>query len=527
MLWLTRWPLHPFLLAAYPVLFLYSRNVDEAAPADVVRPMLIALAGTGVIFLVLLRVLRSSSRAAAVTTVAVIAFFGYGHVVDPVQGMEIGGIVVGRGLFLLPLWTLIALLVMLRAARAHRGLSRLTSGLNVAGLVLLLFSMGQLLWSGTGPGKDAPALWTQFAEQEAQRLASSGETGQRPDIYFIVLDEYARDDVLKEVFGYDNRDFLSFLESRGFYLARESHSNYTFTYPSLASTLNLDYLPRLAGRCRAEGITTPLLARMIEDNLLALLLKSMGYRFYLFPSDFYVTNRNRNADRLFRRTRHGLNNEFEQALISTTALRPLIGGPVNNRLNRLYQLQTLGEVARLPGPKLVFAHIIMPHVPYVFDREGNLPRHATLQRSAYTIEEYRELYVGQTHYLNSRMREVVDGILAASKRPPVIVIQGDHGFRHCIIHRGSKPEALSPEMQSAILNALYLPEGGQEDAYPSISPVNTFRLVLNRYFGFSLPLLPDETYVLETRRGRFHPVKVACWMRPPGNREPERPIRKP
>jgi hypothetical protein len=47
----------------------------------------------------------------------------------------------------------------------------------------------------------------------------------------------------------------------------------------------------------------------------------------------------------------------------------------------------------------------------------------------------------------------------------------------------------------AILNAYYLPGVDSDLIYPSISPVNTFRLILNTYFGADLPLLPDESYL--------------------------------
>jgi hypothetical protein len=46
-----------------------------------------------------------------------------------------------------------------------------------------------------------------------------------------------------------------------------------------------------------------------------------------------------------------------------------------------------------------------------------------------------------------------------------------------------------------ILNAYSLP--GVEMAevyYPAISPVNSFRVILNRYFESNLPLLEDRSY---------------------------------
>jgi hypothetical protein len=41
-----------------------------------------------------------------------------------------------------------------------------------------------------------------------------------------------------------------------------------------------------------------------------------------------------------------------------------------------------------------------------------------------------------------------------------------------------------------ILNAYYLP-GEESRLYPTITPVNTFRIILDAYFGQDYPLLPD------------------------------------
>jgi len=45
-----------------------------------------------------------------------------------------------------------------------------------------------------------------------------------------------------------------------------------------------------------------------------------------------------------------------------------------------------------------------------------------------------------------------------------------------------------------ILNAYYFSDGDYSDLYEDISPVNTFRLILNQYLGTELALLPDKHY---------------------------------
>jgi hypothetical protein len=97
-------------------------------------------------------------------------------------------------------------------------------------------------------------------------------------------------------------------------------------------------------------------------------------------------------------------------------------------------------------------------------------------------------YRAQARFLGRRVAETVAEILAASPRPPILVIQGDHG-------PNSHWPGMDPAERLPILNALYLPGGGAARLYPEISPVNTFRVILASYFGEPLELLPDEHYV--------------------------------
>ncbi len=78
------------------------------------------------------------------------------------------------------------------------------------------------------------------------------------------------------------------------------------------------------------------------------------------------------------------------------------------------------------------------------------------------------------------MLSIVDEILKNSAQPPVIIIQGDHG----LLYFDHFP----------VLNAYYLPDSGSRDLYPSITPVNSFIVVFDQFFGANLPLKPDNSF---------------------------------
>ena len=154
-----------------------------------------------------------------------------------------------------------------------------------------------------------------------------------------------------------------------------------------------------------------------------------------------------------------------------------------NRYHRervLYQLEKLGEIPyTLPGPKFVYAHIVAPHSPIVFGPQGEW----VVLPDGVSDEGWRLAHTDEIQYINQRVLELVTEIISTSAHPPVIILQADHGAM-----------LSDQENHAQILNAYYLPEGGVSAVYPSISPVNTFRLVFNQYFSGSYPLLEDLTY---------------------------------
>ena len=180
-------------------------------------------------------------------------------------------------------------------------------------------------------------------------------------------------------------------------------------------------------------------------------------------------------------------NEFESLLLETTLARLIqdgnrfgmqTSGSERFRERTLFTLEKLDELSYITGPKFVFVHIIAPHPPYVFGPTGGPvePAEVGTTRTQEGASHYRD----QVIYISSRMMEIVPKIIANSTTPPIIVIQGDHG----------PTVASSPRARMSILNAYFLP-GASTQVAATITPVNTFRIILNEYFGQNLELLED------------------------------------
>jgi hypothetical protein len=71
---------HPFLLAAYSVLTLLAANLEDARIDEAMTTMMIVVAGTGLLYLALRRVLpRRPSRAGLVTSLLLLVGLFYGY----------------------------------------------------------------------------------------------------------------------------------------------------------------------------------------------------------------------------------------------------------------------------------------------------------------------------------------------------------------------------------------------------------------------------------------------------------------
>lgn len=498
---MSRLPAYPLLFALYLPLDLLSRNLTDLNLAQSLRAV-----GLFILLAALLLVgwqvyLKDWQRAAFLAFLGLVFFFGFTHVVRAIQSALPQANSRAFSLAALAIWSI--LLLLLGSGWLWKRLRKpenLTAFLNIV-LLISLFPTGGRLFSAVrkaGEISQPQSISPLPTAPDLQLTASS-----LPDIYFIVVDGYARDDVLRELYQFDNQDFLGFLEEQGFYIARESPANYIRTYLSIGAALNFDYL---------ENWTPPATRfwywsygmQPIFENRLVPLLKDLGYQFVVFDNLFWV--RRAGADTFLSPYPIQLS-LFEQLLLAGSPpelLLPELPFPLYNyathRQRTRYALEELARAPELAGPKFIYAHLITPHPPFVFDRDGKpiQPAYPYSINDGSHYEkspaEYIAAYREQTLYINKELKRALAAILSHSARPPIIILQADHGPGALLDWNSVEGSCLWE--RTSILNAIYLPQADAEGFYPGLSPVNTFRLMLNSAFQAGLPLLEDRTFFL-------------------------------
>lgn len=519
------------------ILALYSINVNEVTPSQILIPLAAALGFTLLLLLVAWPIFGDVMKAGIFVSIFIVLFFSFGHLSSATADSYISSNI------LVPIWCYLiscisfCVWLILRNAKKEG-----VTGVIISISVILFFSFGIVSSAVTGWGTSYMVLlpiWcilifccayflkktrrklympsvilsiiavtllliptisivineTNITSQDtvtAYDLETStitlGEAETLPDIYYIILERYASSTTLKDVYDFDNNEFLNYLSNKGFYVASQSTSNYFRTPESLASSLNLEYINYVSNYDQVVN--------KLEDYTLWRSLKSKGYTFIHMGNWWEPTRKNIYADTNFD---YWLLPEFSHLVFKTSMLYPLysnfpiIEAQYLTHCNRIqYQFEELAKIPNIEEPTFIFAHMFTTHEPYLFDSNCNCWVQGNISKP-----DYLDTIICS----NSKVMALIEELLASSEVPPIIIIQADEGpfpggqAVWAETHHDWE-EASEEELQekARILNAYYLPNIDETILYPSISPVNSFRLIFNLYFDTDLELLPDLTY---------------------------------
>ncbi|MEX1072790.1 MAG: hypothetical protein WED86_03735 [Chloroflexota bacterium] len=449
----------PALLAAAFVLnvFADSGEVLESLP----RPLLIATAATAFVQFVASLVLRSSVRGALVAGLAVMA-----AIAPPYGFMFAAG----------------GLVAAVYASRTGKVLPTEPAALLV--LIIFVASMTRTLAS--------PA----FVLDDLSLPTRPAGTADRPypDIYLVLMDGYPRSDTLAG-YGYDNMWFESELEQRGFDVAASAHSNYSWTYLVLPTTFHMRHAdmigvltpPPTERTAQRRAIRTALSATPATARL-----RQLGYRIVsagLSGSSLQLRDVDEYADEagvsLFE------HQVLERTVLITIAESLILSG---YRDRVLSGLNTLRGATEDQVSTFSFVHLLSPHVPFVFDRDGAMPQFSCdgrcsrfrihADQSGLTREAFSRSYADQVDYLNGRILMAIDHVVAVSP-DAVIILFSDHGSR--------STQKVDAEWFSTFFAART--PGHAMLFGERARPIEIFPRLFRAYFGDVIAIPGDRSYI--------------------------------
>ena len=341
----------------------------------------------------------------------------------------------------------------------------------------------------------------------------------RPDIYYLVFDRYGNTETLKNIYGYDNSDLLNYLGKQGFVTRDSAYANYPFTMSSVASTLAMDYFPQFESMFSGDSNWQSAYPyrSILNNSPVSLLLKANGYETSQVSSWWDFTRIGISADhhpgQAFRLKAFGGRwylSDLQRDVVNTSILAPwlkigigsvlkydLALNPKENLETQISSLKAIASRSDKSAPQFAFAHILVPHEPYLFNPDGSDSSY-DVNRNDWGADE-KVKYTNQVSYINKRIKELVGSIRKNSPNA-AIVIQADEGpypkeFRFELTrdHYYNPADLPLAQMKQkfSILASYYLPGLPLDEVKKINSSVNIFRFVLSRYLGYDLPPLPD------------------------------------
>ena len=465
---------YPTLLIIFIILSLWSRNFDRFKFYDILFPLFISISLFNLLFFILKRFFENSHIRAVVLSFVIFWFFGYTFIISLMERFIISQFIS------IPIWTisiiLICSFIITKLSQKSFNFSKVTLVANIfISTLLSIVCINLVLFESNVYKLIQKDDWVPLSTNDKE--VKTFPKGSLPDIYYIILDAHVGSDVLKKSWDYDEHDFVNWLIKKGFYIDPNSKSNYSCTVLSILSSLNMSYLDDFKKLPRYDNRDQTSFYYYIKNNKVKKVLESNGYSFIdLAWANWAMDNKIKIIDF----TEFGfLTSLLNRSVISVIMHKIVL--PLSKRYEILNKIEKLENTIKIKGPKFIYAHFMIPHEEFVFDQNGNS---VSIFKNRKNLKNY---YLEQLIYTDKIIKKAIDRIMTESDIKPIIIIQGDHGWS------GIEGES-HIKTNMSILNAYYLPNKSSNILYKGITPVNSFRIIFNTYFGMNLNLFEDKSY---------------------------------
>jgi hypothetical protein len=544
--------------------FILSRwwlNSDFSYPSEIWLPIIMFSLLGSIAFYGFRAVFGKGAAAHFAALLTTYSFYGYSFIHDSTLGSAAVKIIPSkfRTSFIqsVLLGILIILISALAAFAVRKLINRFTYLKNLQIYKVLLFAVIFIFGIQAFRGLERyleirKELSYHYPAPDFQKSSTAGLIS-KPDIYYLLFDRYGSEEQLQANFNYDNSDIMNYLSSKGFINRPNAYANYPFTMSSVPSTLAMNYFPQFEQKFGQDGRWQSGFPyrTIFNDPPVAQILKQNGYKYNQLSSWWDFTRVGIKADsnptQSFRLSIFGAHlylTDLQRDIMFKSILSPWLkkgissgSTPIikydldrNPRENFEAQMKSIKDIAgrtNKSGPQFSFAHILAPHPPYLFAADGSWPSYDGEANDNGVDESVK--YVNETKHVNSQIKELVRYIQRNDPNA-VIVIQADEGpypkqFRGEITASNYYDPLKLPidkmKQKFSVMASYYMPGLNEEQTKQLNSSVNTFRVVLNNYMGYSMPMLPDcnfstgdkfniYNYTLVSEKIKGQPAPASC-----------------
>ncbi|MBY0476048.1 MAG: LTA synthase family protein [Chitinophagaceae bacterium] len=499
----------PLFLLLLPLFFIYSGYNELFGFLSfpfVVRNFAVCVVCMLVLFLVSFFFLKTKTKASVFTFFCALFFLVFGYLHDSLKQLSATAFFT-KFTVLLPLCTLLLFILFLYLKKRKKDFTELYLFLNALFCILLFSEIPNSIKRYRLDQSVHNLIDFRLNAFNSYKPSAPVADSLKPDIYFLVFDAMTSSKGLMQVIGKNHTELDSFLRQHEFYIAENASANYNSTVHSLSTTFNMDYLPTWIVPVANDPKALFWGSASILNNSLFSILQKEGYETKSYqPISF--DNKDWNDETFFSNLKK---NHFYFKTLPGRLSRDLFWNYSKIDLPFIHQKQiqfiedrnqqkqqSFNRTAELlknscsttGKPKFVYSHFMIPHEQYIFDSTGKLK--LPLQTIIHRKEEDAPAYYQQVIYAGKVIKDLVQHIRENNKKNTVIIVAGDHGYR---TEQGNKTGYTFSNLQ-----AIYFPDRQYQQLYDSISPVNTFRVVLNKYFNAGFTLHADSSILVSSKK---------------------------
>ncbi len=443
-----------FPVALFTIIFVYTLNISEVSFNQLIKPSLLFIAVSLISWLFFLIVTRKPYISTLLTDFTLIFLLNYSVIEEQIRSIT----------YSIRYWHIIigfaALLVTISILSRQKSDSS-PYARKFAFAVFFIFTVLSLYNFIIA----TPVLINKISvNKEIQHSSSTNKQADKlPNVYFIILDEYSSFEVINKHYTYSNNILLDFFHDNKFNVSLSSYNNSSATNIVTGNLLALDnvlYDGQPAEECYAIRNNSELFNYM----------KNCGFNTYAIDNAnlIWPTTWNKlNADFFMEQESTMSIDSFTETLMKKTFFGLFIN-PDTNFMRRLIK-DSFSYISNISAEQesntFVYAHILSPHQPFIFDKLGqNIP----INKS----EDWKDksLYLGQYQYITKIVMDTISLILK-NDEDCIIILQSDHSARYT--------ENISEAEKNSILNAVYYQ--GDTLEIEGLSGLDTLKKAINLF----------------------------------------------
>ena len=466
--------LHPLLFLIIFVIMPYAQYAGLIPLAQTIVPFIVLCVFALFFYLIIKRIVKKADVAVALLTPFLIIFWNYGILYEYISSLTNGTKFKSPVLILATLFILIILVVyIVKVLRVREvTIKKVNKFFCIIAVALIIFN----IFSAT---RQSIATEKIIESSSMTGIPLRNHISPLPDIYFVILDEYAAPSQMKSYLQYDMSPFVEYLRQKGFMVTEMSTQSLS-TAEIMEDRLNMEAKNRQEVASTPSSLSSSLLENMniinthekeqiirTRNSKVIVYFKSIGYQFIQMGSWFAQTRYNQLADQNINCFGFQFKDELSTIIANNSVLRLVL---INRYFHSTAVLDAFAVLENMPiiagKPKFIFTHIICPHTPFVFGANGE-----KLDLTLGKNKDNKQLYLDQHIFITKKVKEFVDQKLSTSQTAPVIIIQADHGFR------------VDKIQAHQVFSAIYMPDYKGDPWADALPSYNTFPLILNDLFG--------------------------------------------